>query len=858
MKNNLLKLILLLPFLVTASFAHAEKYPDFCEEFTREIYRGNIGEDVKQLQIVLNSEGFKNVPVSGFFGYETAQAIRKIQTDNGRYPFGKIGPDTYKLLKNLWCKYEPEPVILTDMIMSIYPTASTENSVTVAWETTNASSCTLNSSAVTLKDTKTFSLNKKMKLNFSCLDSKNQTVKKEIVINPGQSIGLPPVLNASMDPSSLEVGGQATIKWLSVNTDSCNVDGVATTTKGTMLFSAKTINPTLKIVCTGSGREVSKVLGAGVSGDPVGIKYFNSEKYGINLETECKNAPEQFSQKTNRIFGTQAKTDNPCLGNTYISWSTLGTKSCTMTGPGFKNKPTSLIGGENINVKNFDNLYQLNCIKNDNQIVSQDLTVKGIYYERVLVSSNITSDKSSYLPGEKVNFVVSVKNDTGKDLNYFTSYPCIESSPFSVLVNGKSIDSAITNGTNACTKPSTLESFKTLKAGEVLSRNLSYIVPKDIEPGPKEIKIVLSNNLFGLKISNEGLNIFMGSTPLKFNNPVNQYLDLSISTDKKEYYKGEEIAVSIRYKNLSASAITISRTLCGLYDGHALYVNGVDFYTFFNERRWVKCINEKNENIVLQPGEYSDFTYRAFIDNKQNYSSDSLTLRIDTLNNFYLDPLDTKTTTFKILANKANVSVDKKQYLSPDQVMVSWVNSLYATADGVYFDLLKKNSVTGALDFVKRLAKVPDTYYYFTQIGKLSGVNLDVATAGEYAIKAVFFESPYGCLDNCAANIPKAKILGDVTSDVFSIVTGTATTLSSDISIVSKLEKYIKIKVSGKSCESVVIDWGEGSTENLILAKTSSGNCEAIISHTYSTFGQKTITKTSASGVKSEFKVNIN
>lgn len=164
MKNYLLKLILILPFLVTASFAHAEKYPDFCEQFTREIYRGTIGEDVSQLQIVLKSEGFKNVPVSGFFGYETAQAIRKIQTDNGRYPFGKIGPDTYKLLKNLWCK--PELVVQTDMIMSIYPTSSTENSVTVAWETTNASSCTLNGSAVTLKDSKTFSLNKKMKLAF--------------------------------------------------------------------------------------------------------------------------------------------------------------------------------------------------------------------------------------------------------------------------------------------------------------------------------------------------------------------------------------------------------------------------------------------------------------------------------------------------------------------------------------------------------------------------------------------------------------------------------------------------------------------------------------------------------------------
>jgi peptidoglycan hydrolase-like protein with peptidoglycan-binding domain len=416
--------------LVSTSFVNAEKYPDFCEQFTREIYRGTIGEDVKQLQIVLNSEGFKNVPVSGFFGYETAQAIRKIQTENGKYPFGKIGPDTYKLLKNLWCKYEPEPVIQTDMTMSIYPTSSVSDNVTVTWETKNAVSCTLNNSSVSLNDSKAFALSKKMKLTFACLDSKNQTVKKNIIINPGQSIGLPPELNASMDPSSLDIGSRATVSWLSVNTDSCIVDGIATTTKGTALFTAKTINPTLKIVCMGSGREVSKVLGAGVSGDPVGIKYFNSEKYGINLETECKNAPEQFSQKTNRIFGTQAKTDNPCLGNTYISWSTLGTKSCTMTGPGFKNKPASLIGGENINVKNFDNFYQLNCIKNDNQIVSKDLTVKGIYYERVLVSSNITSDKSSYLPGETANFVASIKNDTGKDLNYFTSFPCLESSPF--------------------------------------------------------------------------------------------------------------------------------------------------------------------------------------------------------------------------------------------------------------------------------------------------------------------------------------------------------------------------------------------------------------------------------------------
>lgn len=254
-------------------------------------------------------------------------------------------------------------------------------------------------------------------------------MKKEIVINPGQSIGLPPTLSASMDPSSLDIGGRATVSWLSVNTDSCMVDGIVTSVKGSVLITAKDINPSVKIVCKGRGRDVIKVVGAGVKGDEIGINYFNYEKYGINLETECKNAPEQFSQKTNRIFGTQAKTDNPCLGNTYISWSTLGTKSCTMTGPGFKNKPASLIGGENINVKNFDNLYQLNCIKNDNQIATQDLVVKGIYYQRVLVSSNITTDKSSYLPGETVNFVASVKNDTGKELNYFNSFPCIREFP---------------------------------------------------------------------------------------------------------------------------------------------------------------------------------------------------------------------------------------------------------------------------------------------------------------------------------------------------------------------------------------------------------------------------------------------
>lgn len=332
------------------------------------------------------------------------------------------------------------------------------------------------------------------------------------------------------------------------------------------------------------------------------------------------------------------------------------------------------------------------------------------------------------------------------------------------------------------------------------------------------------------------------------------FLLIKISTIKGR----EEIIATVRYKNITYKDVNIPRVVCGLYNGNALYVNGVDFYSFFNEKRWVKCLEERTEITVLKPGEFIDFSYRAIIDINQEYHDTEYVMSVTSFYNLNFEKQKVRAPIFSILSDKISVSVDKKQYLSPDQVMVSWVNSLYATADGVYFDLLKKNSITGALDFVKRLAKVPDTYYYFTQIGKLSGVNLDVATAGEYAIKAVFFESPYGCLDNCVANVPKAKILGDVTSDVFSIVTGTATTLSSDISIVSKLEKYIKIKVSGKSCESIVMDWGEGSTENLILTKTSSGNCEATINHTFSTFGQKTITKTSTSGVKSEFKVNIN
>lgn len=80
--------------------------------FARELMRGSAGEDVKQLQVILQQ--FSNVYpekiVSGYYGALTEKAVRRFQKEYGLPSVGRVGPKTQAVLNQLLSRLTiPEP-----------------------------------------------------------------------------------------------------------------------------------------------------------------------------------------------------------------------------------------------------------------------------------------------------------------------------------------------------------------------------------------------------------------------------------------------------------------------------------------------------------------------------------------------------------------------------------------------------------------------------------------------------------------------------------------------------------------------------------------------------------------------------
>ncbi len=73
-----------------------------CALITRNLSRGQSGDDVKGLQEYLSSEGYLNATATGFFGPATAQALSKWQIKNNISAIGSFGPLSRERIK-VWC-----------------------------------------------------------------------------------------------------------------------------------------------------------------------------------------------------------------------------------------------------------------------------------------------------------------------------------------------------------------------------------------------------------------------------------------------------------------------------------------------------------------------------------------------------------------------------------------------------------------------------------------------------------------------------------------------------------------------------------------------------------------------------------
>ncbi len=868
--NKLLILVTLFSVSAISTLtASAEKYPDFCSSFKREIYRGDIGEDVRKLQEVLKKEGNPKVVASGFFGYETAQAVRKFQTQNGMYPFGKVGPDTYSKIKSLWCKYEPKVEIKTDLTLSLYPVSSNEEGVTVNWESKNALNCKLNEVSVESNGTKVFKVSRGLKLEIACDDVNKNNFKKEIFISPNQAIPPAPSLNASINPSALEIGQKAEINWQAENVDECAINGEKVATSGTKIVSAKTVNETFNVVCGTGSRAAGILLGAGNRGSEEGITSFKAERYGANIKAVCTGAAPAFSSSSKRLFGTQVKGSTPCEGNTYISWSTLNVKSCTISGDGFRDKEAINFGGENLNVTNYPMNFTLSCLKNDGVNVSKTLRVEPIPSGNVLLDASVTTDKSSYNVGDKITIKAEAKNNSGHDVYYYNSFPCVETSPFALQFEGKNYEDVFSVKKNVCTLTSGQQSFKTLKNGESIATSFETYVPTGMTNGSKTFRLVFANNLYGILMLAKETKFRVGEIPKTTPNTASEEgLNIFVKTDKVEYKKGDTMVVSVIHKNNSRFfSITYKKTVCDNYEGDILRANGVDLYDYFGYNPAPTCLTLKDEYITLSPGQEVVNKFRVVISLNKTYSTYPITLTVDTYSNVY--QTDNQSAIIKINETERKVEISSGEKVFGKSTELSWLNNSDINGEGVLLEVVNMSSKTKKYEVVGTIAKVPDLGTYYTPSGSYTwkvekklanGVVLSKDT--EYFVKASFYDNRNACFTDCPTGSTSPKILNESYSEMFKISDASAGLSSSGLQLVTKLEKSVKIKVTGELvngvCESVKLNWGDGNIENLNMTKNATAtSCESVSSHTYADNGEKKVTKVNTDGTVSELVVSV-
>lgn len=134
--------------------------------------------------------------------------------------------------------------------LSANPTAIPINgSSTLTWSSTNASSCTINGSAVALSGNQLYSsISATTTYTFSCSGTGgNASTQATVTTVPV------PTVTISASPTAIAVGGNSTITWNSTNATSCTLNGSSVALTGNQVFSSIAATTTYTLACSGVG-----------------------------------------------------------------------------------------------------------------------------------------------------------------------------------------------------------------------------------------------------------------------------------------------------------------------------------------------------------------------------------------------------------------------------------------------------------------------------------------------------------------------------------------------------------------------------------------------------------------------------
>ncbi len=303
-----------------------EKYPELCPLLNKTMIPGDIGNEVKRLQVVLGQEGIAYLGATGYYGPVTKNAVKVFQLRNGINQTGNVGPQTLARMRLLWCGGQSGSVGNVPggyinntnnnlyntnsngpLEVSIAPITSSDTNLMLGWNSKYASACDINGERVQPNGQRVYNITYETTFTINCYGYNNARVSKSIVLRPNQSLSNLPSINLSINPVSALVNTYATLFWTSTNTYSCTLNGQSVSVSGSQQILVTNAQNAYQLSC------------ASANGQSVSTTVYANPGASNNANISSAN----ISSNINSISSGQSVT---------LTWTSNNTSSCSVTG----------------------------------------------------------------------------------------------------------------------------------------------------------------------------------------------------------------------------------------------------------------------------------------------------------------------------------------------------------------------------------------------------------------------------------------------------------------------------------------------------------------------------------------------
>ncbi len=148
----------------------------------------------------------------------------------------------------------PAPTI--DSFSASPTTITAGGSATLSWNTTNATSCTINGSSVSVDGSMTVSPTTTTTYTLTATGD-GGSVSQDVTVTVNAVTPAPTIDSFSASPTTIDSGGSATLSWNTTNATGCTINGSSVSVDGSMTVSPTTTT-TYTLTATGDGGSVSQ------------------------------------------------------------------------------------------------------------------------------------------------------------------------------------------------------------------------------------------------------------------------------------------------------------------------------------------------------------------------------------------------------------------------------------------------------------------------------------------------------------------------------------------------------------------------------------------------------------------------